>query len=535
MIRRIPTTLMVAGLVALAAAPARAGGAEDDPRATEARAAVEGPAAERPAVELTLAEALERAAAANLGIRIQASTLDVARQSRRAAWAAFHPTLGMDYTYNPGMDHSLQRMAGSLLESLYRNYNATANASLTNRFVTGTELTVSWFHLSSRSERIKDEFQELLESISGVTDPITTSFTARASIELRQNLLQGLGWWYNLGGVRQAALAESAEEIAYDATVAETLAAVIKAYLELHYAERSVEIARSSVELALSQREVTEAQIGAGQLPPSDLLKLDETVATRRQEELEAELSLRRAEVSLRSLLVADHNDDLARRRLRTVALPASPVPPRDMVTSQETALLRNADLRRQELDLRSREIAVQMARQDLLPVLDLTGSLALNGVGENSSEGLQDVFGGNHPYWGVGLSLTVPLTNRADETAYRQRKAEVETSLLTLASLQESTLAAVENTCTQVISYEEQVRVAETRVALAEQNVEAEQARYAAGRSTTREVLAVQQSLRDARLAMERARINLWSARVDLEEIRGTLLETLGVREIAP
>ena len=513
MIRTVETlSIVVAGLVAFAVQPAVAADAGTP-------------------VELSLTDAVELAAAQNLGIRVQATTLDVVRETRRAAWAAYHPTFSLDLRYQPGMDHSLQRVAGSLVESLYRNYNLTATSSLSNRFVTGTELTLSWYHLSSRSERIIDEFQEMLESFSGVTDPITTSFAASGAIELRQNLLQGLGWWYNLGPVRQAELAETAEELAYQAQVAEVIGNVLKAYSELAYAQGAVEIAQHSVDLALAQREVTQARIEAGDLPPIELMKLDETVATRQGELLEAEMNRRRAEVTLRSLLVGESEVGRLGQRYRAAELPASLLPHRPLEASCETALLRNRDIRRQQQDLKSRKIGVTMARQDLLPTLDFSASLALNGVGETSPEGMEDVFGGNHPYWSFGLTLTVPLTNRTSETAFRQRKAEVEASLLTLKSLQEAKLAEVESTYANITSYDEQVNVARTRVTLAAQNVEAEEARYAAGKSTTREVLEVQQSLRDAQLAESRAQINALAARVDLELVRGTLLEALGIR----
>jgi outer membrane protein len=489
----------------------------------------------RPTLELSLADAVEMAAERNLGIRLQATSLDVAREARRAVWAQYHPTFAMDLSYSPAMDHALQRVAGNQLESLYRNYNLTANSSLTNRFVTGTEVSVTWFHLSSRSERIKDEFQELLETISGISDPITTSFTASGAIQVRQNLLKGLGPWYNLGPIRQSKLSENSEEIAYDAQVSDVLGSVVKAYFELAYAQRAVEIAELSLELAAGQREVTQARIQAGDLAPIELMKLDETVATRQQELLEANMSVRRTEITLRSLLSSEPRGELSSVRLRAADSPDSaPIPRRELDPSLETALLRNPELRRQELDLQGREIGFRMARQDLLPTLDLTGSLALNGVGETSPEGLEDAFSGNHPYWTFGVQLTIPLTNRAAETDYRSRKIEVEASLLTLKSLQESTLAEVETTHTQILSYEEQIRVARTRVMLAEHNVEAEQARYAAGKSTTREVLEVQKSLRDAQLAEIRAQINGLAARVDLELQRGSLLETFGIREIA-
>ena len=488
-----------------------------------------------PTLDLSLAEAVEMAAANNLGIRLQATSLDLAREARRAVWAQYHPTFTLDWSYSPGMDHSLQRVAGSLLESLYRNYSATATSSLTNRFVTGTEVSVTWYHLSSRSERIKDEFQELLETISGISDPVTTSFTASGAIQVRQNLLKGMGWWYNLGPVRQSKLSESGEEIAYDAQVGEVLGSVVKAYFELAYAQRAVEIAQHSLDLAAGQREVTEARIQAGYFAPIELMKLDETVATRQQALLEAQMARRRAEITLRSLLSGEPRGELAGIHLRAADGPDSaPIPLRELDASLETALMRNPDLRRQELELQRREIGFRMARQDLLPTLDFTGSLALNGVGENSMAGMDDVFSGNHPYWTFGVQLTVPLSNRAAETNFRSRRAEVEGALLTLKNLQETTLAEVETTHTQILSYQEQIRVARTRVLLAEQNVEAEEARYAAGKSTTREVLEVQQSLRDAQLAEIRAVINALAARVDLELHRGSLLETLGIVELA-
>ena len=484
-------------------------------------------------VDLSLGSAVERAVASNLGIRVQATTLDVARETRRATWAAYHPTFSLDVRYQPGMDHSLQRVAGSLVESLYRNYNLTATSSLTNRFVTGTDVTVSWYHLSSKSERIKDEFQELLSSFSGISDPVTTSFTASGAIEVRQNLLRGLGWWYNLGTVRQAELAESAEEVAYRAQVADVVGNTVKAYYELAYAQRAVEIAQLSVDLAVGQREVTQARIEAGDLAPVELMKLDETVATRQGSLLEAQMTQRRAGVALRALLAGENEAGHLGSSYRAVDLPTSPIPQRDLGASFETALLHNPDIRRQQLDLQGRQIAFRMSRQDLLPQLDFTASLALNGVAEHTREGIDDVFGGHHPYWTFGLTLTVPLTNRASETSFRQRRAEVEFALLSLKSLHEATLGEVENAHSQIVSYEEQVRVAETRVALAAQNVEAEEARYAAGKSTTREVLEVQQSLRDAQLAEIRARINSLSARVDLELVRGTLLEGMGISEV--
>lgn len=516
---RVLTTVVLFAL--LAAGPAVA-------RAADAGAALAGDT-----VNLDLASAVERAVASNLGIRVQATTLDVARETRRATWAAYHPTFSLDVRYQPGMDHSLQRVAGSLVESLYRNYSLTATSSLTNRFVTGTDVTVSWYHLSSKNERIKDEFQELLSSFSGVSDPITTSFAASGAIEVRQNLLRGLGWWYNLGTVRQAELAETAEEVAYRAQVADVVGNTVKAYYELAYAQRAVEIAQLSVDLALGQREVTSARIEAGDLAPVELMKLDETVATRQGDLLEAQMSRRRAGVALRALLVGESQAGHLGSSYRAVDLPTSPIPQRDLTASFETALLRNPDVRRQQLDLQGRQIAVRMSRQDLLPQLDFTGSLALNGVGEYTHEGIEDVFSGNHPYWTIGLTLTVPLTNRASEAAFRQRRAEVEFSLLSLKSLHETTLGEVETAYSQIVSYDEQVRIAETRVALAEQNVEAEEARYAAGKSTTREVLEVQQSLRDAQLAEIRAQINALSARVDLELVRGTLLEGMGIDEV--
>lgn len=71
---------------------------------------------------------------------------------------------------------------------------------------------------------------------------------------------------------------------------------------------------------------------------------------------------------------------------------------------------------------------------------------------------------------------------------------------------------------------------MAAVRTELASRNADAAEATYQAGRSTLRDVLEAQQALEEARQAEVAAQVQALKARVDLEIVRGTLLDALGV-----
>ena len=106
----------------------------------------------------------------------------------------------------------------------------------------------------------------------------------------------------------------------------------------------------------------------------------------------------------------------------------------------------------------------------------------------------------------------------------------EVEVSLLSLEITEREVLAGLETSLRAIDSYGAQIEVAQVRLDLAAQTADASEATYEAGRNTLRDVLEAQAALKEARVARVQAEVELLKSRVDLELLRGSLLEVLGV-----
>jgi len=87
------------------------------------------------------------------------------------------------------------------------------------------------------------------------------------------------------------------------------------------------------------------------------------------------------------------------------------------------------------------------------------------------------------------------------------------------------------------VLRYASQIHTSTTRVGLAkqtvgfaQQNLEAEKARFSVGQSTNNDILLRQQELKQAQISGARAAVDLLEADVALGALTGDVLETYGV-----
>jgi outer membrane protein TolC len=130
------------------------------------------------------------------------------------------------------------------------------------------------------------------------------------------------------------------------------------------------------------------------------------------------------------------------------------------------------------------------------------------------------------YPSWAVGLDLSVPLPARSPRaTASRARLAE-ESALLGLEAAEQDLVMRVENAVRAV-------RRDRSRVALAEQTVEAARAALAAdqellqeGKGSTRDAIRSLENLDAAQLERLRAQIDLQTSLFELGRIEGSLVD---------
>ncbi|MEQ1573189.1 MAG: TolC family protein, partial [Vicinamibacterales bacterium] len=153
--------------------------------------------------------------------------------------------------------------------------------------------------------------------------------------------------------------------------------------------------------------------------------------------------------------------------------------------------------------------------------VLRSTTSLGSEVIGTVSGsywDVLQSIGGLSYPTWTVGVSVTMPIGNRAANARYAQADVARKQVDAQLASLELRVTAAVTRAAQQVRSAEEQVKAASAARALAARRLEAEQARRDVGLSTTFFVLQAQRDLATAETNELRAQLDYGTALADFD-----------------
>jgi outer membrane protein TolC len=512
--------------------PVRSSSLEEDIRAIEELSGLDNEAS-----SLSLDDALKSALSENLGLRVAVRNLSAARSRLKASWAPFMPFATGSWGYQPSKTERWfdQYETWERTEGHTANYSFGVGASLP----TGTSLTANWSQ-GEFSRATSYDPEVFVNNPLAPDDPIPlladnefqTKWSA-LSFTLNQSLLQGISPRYQMRAVDQARVAVDRIELEEGKQIASVASNVLKAYWDLVAARRLVEIQRIDRRLAEEQRIVTAARVRVGELASVELLRIDETVATRQVELLEAERSAAEAEQRLKLLMGVKMSDELYGQALRPGDGIAGNLPSRDRATSLDVALAGNPDLLIARQDLASRKIDWKAAKHELLPDLGLAATLNLNGSGFDHKESVDDVFARKFPDFQVGMNLSVPLPDVGAIHSVRAADQEVQASLLSLEIAEMEVLSGVETSLRSIESFGAQVSVARVRVDLAARTAEASQATFEAGRNTLREVLEAQAALKEARVSLVQAEVEQLKARVDLELLRGSLLETLGVEKL--
>jgi outer membrane protein TolC len=472
---------------------------------------------------LTLGAALSEAARNNLGIVTSGLDLDDARTAVWTAWAPFTPQL--DITYAPSRDRRGSLFIGGT-DRFSDSRSGAWSGRLSSFFWTGTSLSLGYTSVGNRT--VEQYTLDLFGVEQEVSSDERTVFN-RWDLALSQNLLKGFGPWRSRSGLDQARAALTASESQDRARREEVLAQSLNAWSLLRAAHLAVTIAEDDVALARGQREEVLEHIEAGLLAPSEIYAVDEAIASAQAGLLTAHRNRVDAEAALRRLLGRERSSGANPPLRGDGDLPL--LPERELAQSQVIALDANPGLATLRAELRSRNVALRASTQALLPTLDLSASLSVNGFAPTFSEAEKELGSFGNTGYDISLNFSMPLLSMAERAERRQAQNAVERSLRTLSDNEHQVLDQVEVAVLEIRNRRVDREVAQRRRDNAERNLEATELRFEAGRADLRDVLQARQGLAQARLAALRSESELLASQVQLELLRGTLSETLGLR----
>lgn len=490
-------------------------------------AAGPAPAAGRP---LSLNEAVEMALRRNEGLIIERESLISAKAAVRRARGAYDPVLDLEGSWSRTTEPWIS--TSGLTSGVIAPEVESHDAGLSLRQLLPTGGALSLRALGSRTT--------WGDSVSA----LSPAYRTRVGAELRQPLFRDRGTDAARLSIRVARAGRAGAAASLRRTVAETVAAVERAYWSLTDVRLAVDVREQAVRLAQEQLQETQHRVDTGDVPKTELAQPRAELERRRGDLLAARESLARAENALKFLILDGADDPLWSADLEPVETAEQAVAPVDVQRALERALAERPELDVAGALLDRRRAEASYARDGIWPRLDAVlsydrfglageagagGTLPpdLDGTWSRSWDSLER--GGYHAAR-VGLQLQLPIGNREARgnaaiarSAERQAAAETE-------RVRKRIRAEVLDAAAAVETAGQRIEAARSGREAAEVQLDAERDRYDAGLSTNFLVLTRQNDLSRARLDEISALTDYRTARAELARATGQLLVERGI-----
>ena len=355
-----------------------------------------------------------------------------------------------------------------------------------------------------------------------------TFYSSSLALTFSHPLLRGFGTEVTLANLRKARIQQDVAQLGRQMRACNVVRDVVVAYWELAYATQDLAIRRSALDLAEEQLRTTKALIGVGRLADSDAASVQRAIAQRQEDVATGEQNLYFRSLDLQRLFGVPADANLP---LFTAAdAPTTGVPSLDEGTELGRALEANPQLRALKLGLRFSQTDVATARSTLRPRLDFTGSVGPVGWKPGLGDSVKQMAGFGSLAWSAGLAFELPVQNRAARGQMRAAEEDLNLAELNADDFAVQLRDLVLRATRSIRTAGERVALGQREVKFAEQNLDAERARFQAGRATNNDVLLRQQELKDAETRLLRATVDENESEVTLSAATAEVLDHYGV-----
>jgi outer membrane protein TolC len=477
-----------------------------DLKIAQVGAAPPKPGAPRGAMALSLKDSIALALKNNLDIAIEGYTPQIREQDLTFEQSAFDPSAFLELTRADNkLPSTLNLLTGQRVLSDLFDFNT----GLKQRLPTGGTYEL----------RFNNEYLNVPNSAAG------DGFIGKLALTITHPLLKNFGFEANETNIRIAANNQSISREQLRLKVSDITTQASDAYVELVFAIENLEVQRRSLRLAQELVTLNKARVRAGVAAPVEVTQAEAQEAARVQDVILAEKAVRDAEDTLKVILNIPGSGGWGQEIQPTYSLSFEPKP----INLDETirqALENRYEYKSAKLDIENKNLSARLTRNQLLPDLELAGSVSTNGFGTTYGKNTSALFSGDYVSYSVGVVLTVPLGNRAAEATHTKARLVADQAKTSLKQLELQIVQQVREAVRRVEANTKRVDANRAARALAEEQLRVEQRRLEAGVTTTFNVLSFQRDLSAAQANELRAIADYVESLANLEKVRGTVLE---------
>lgn len=492
---------------------------------------------------LTLREAIELALQNNRDIEISRKTVTMAEFDLKATRGAFQARLTGQAYYD--------RTTAPNVSIFSSNQKTTVGTMFGNASI------------SAASERFGTIATASLSNQRLTTDNPISILSPQLNASIGLSVLQPLFRGRKTDIARRSlALAKRNIELSdsqFRQRSIETVANVEKAYWDLAFALRNLQVQRDAVRDARSQLDHNRRLVDEGQLAPIDIVAAETQVATFEQAVYDALNTVNLTENALKFLLSPNRSDPIWRRSITPIEPVDQAVPTTTLGEAMDTALAQ-----RPELDLNKTQKEINLIDQRLYkdqtkPQIDFTASITETGIGGSANPNFspnfptacqtnpnspacqqqqanlalligspyRGVFAHRYPVFRVGVNFNIPLPgDKAAKAQLGRARVEADRLEVQREQVEQGIEVEVRNALQAVRTTEARLRAATIARENLTRQYDSESRKMLAGQSDVYRVLERQTALAAGRSSELRARTELNKAIAELQRAMGNTLK---------
>jgi outer membrane protein TolC len=490
---------------------------------------------EEDVLPMSLQDCIAKALKDNLNLAIQVFNPEIADMTITQAKEYFAPNLDFAFGRRRTEYPSYWWLQGE--EAVWNKYGDYSLA-ITQQIPTGGSFSVSF-------NNYKSETNELFQLIN-------PRYGATLQFDFVQPLLRNGGLKM---GRKEIIIAENNLEISqtqFESVVQDTVYTVVESYWNLLYAIEDLKVKQQSLQLARDLLAKNQKEVEVGKLAPLEVLNAETVVAQREADILVAEVLIKRREDLLKYHLNMSDLQDIKSKKIVPLDRPDFVRKTISFDEAWQVAQARRPDLRAQKKTIENNEFRMSVARNKMLPGLDLSFSYWSPGISgdrvlylednpflgvvvgkEEGSVGdaIGDAFKFQNNNWNLALTLTLPLSNLTTRAEYVKSRMELDKSKLELEDNRRFAMLDVNDAVREVETHIKRVEAYRLARELAEKRLAAEERKMDVGLTTNYFVLTYQEELATARSAEIKSMLDYILALARLDRAMGTSLESWNVR----
>lgn len=462
----------------------------------------------------------------------------------------------------------------------YYERDVTPSSSILNAGVNGAT-TQAGFYSTSRIEGLlpkggggyRLDFSSNRVTTDNLLASLNPQYPTSLTLNFTQPLLRGFRFDQNRRQIEIAKKNLNLTDSQFRQRAVETITNVQRAYWDLVFSLRNLQIQRDAVVDARRQLEHNKRLVAEGSLAPIDVVAAEAQISGFEQSVYTALEDVERAENNLKNLIAENRNAPLWSQSIVPTDDVSVQPPAASLDEAMSAALQNRQELQQSDLQRQINEIDQKFFREQTKPQVDLTASYGVQGlagtfnptsttifsassqatfnrVNELSQlnglpplpatpvqtlnpnliggyvQSVENLIANRYPTFRAGVQISIPLRNRTAEAQLGRSLVDAARIRVQREQIEQNVQIDVRNSLQAIRTAQSRLIAASAARAASEQQYESEQRKLDAGQSTVFLVLERQTALTTARGNELRAQTELNKAIADLQRATGNALE---------